>query len=239
MIRNLCTDKPVPGVFLWLPSAEFAIDRVADRVRLGGHSVPEETIASYADTEATDGLDFFRRYLRGMRPERAGRNQVCCGARWRLIGGAAAVNLGTIASEPRAKRASRAGQETRRAESVAAGLRARPAPLVRGSSRRITIMRFRTAMSCDHPVSGPGFRRELQQAVWSVDSHLPLAIVRTLDEIQADSMAQTSFAMVMLAIAASVMLGSTGVAKSPPFTAISLKRAETSKSLTTGAISRF
>lgn len=31
-------------VFLWLPSAAFAVDRVADRVRLGGHSVPEATI---------------------------------------------------------------------------------------------------------------------------------------------------------------------------------------------------
>jgi predicted ABC-type ATPase len=31
-------------VFLWLPSADFAVDRVADRVRLGGHSVPEQTV---------------------------------------------------------------------------------------------------------------------------------------------------------------------------------------------------
>lgn len=31
-------------VFLWLPSPEEAIDRVADRVRLGGHHIPEEVI---------------------------------------------------------------------------------------------------------------------------------------------------------------------------------------------------
>lgn len=31
-------------VFLWLPSADFAIERVADRVRAGGHSVPAETV---------------------------------------------------------------------------------------------------------------------------------------------------------------------------------------------------
>lgn len=31
-------------VFLWLPSADFAVARVADRVRLGGHDVPEETV---------------------------------------------------------------------------------------------------------------------------------------------------------------------------------------------------
>lgn len=38
--------------FLWLPSPEIAIARVAERVRLGGHDVPEEVIR--------------RRYLRGL-----------------------------------------------------------------------------------------------------------------------------------------------------------------------------
>jgi len=31
-------------VFLWLPSAEFAVQRVAQRVAAGGHAVPEEVI---------------------------------------------------------------------------------------------------------------------------------------------------------------------------------------------------
>ena len=31
-------------LFLWLPSAEFALDRVADRVRGGGHNVPAGTV---------------------------------------------------------------------------------------------------------------------------------------------------------------------------------------------------
>jgi predicted ABC-type ATPase len=31
-------------VFLWLSSAELAVQRVADRVAMGGHSVPEETV---------------------------------------------------------------------------------------------------------------------------------------------------------------------------------------------------
>lgn len=31
-------------VFLWLPSENFAVARVAERVRMGGHDVPEETI---------------------------------------------------------------------------------------------------------------------------------------------------------------------------------------------------
>lgn len=51
-------------------------------------------------------------------------------------------------------------------------------------------------------VGARGFSGELRQAVWSVDSNLPLANVMTLEEIQADSLAQISFAMVMLAIAA-------------------------------------
>ncbi len=62
-------------------------------------------------------------------------------------------------------------------------------------------------------VGTAGFMRELQQAVWSVNPNLPLARVQTLDEIQASSMAQTSFAMVMLGIAASValLLGMVGI----------------------------
>jgi predicted permease len=62
-------------------------------------------------------------------------------------------------------------------------------------------------------VGAPGFLRELQQAVWSVNPNLPLGAVQTLDDIQAGSMAATSFAMVMLAIAASValLLGVVGI----------------------------
>jgi predicted permease len=62
-------------------------------------------------------------------------------------------------------------------------------------------------------VGTPGFMGELQQAVWSVNSNLPLAAVQTLNEIRAQSMAQTSFAMVMLAMAASValLLGVVGI----------------------------
>jgi predicted permease len=54
-----------------------------------------------------------------------------------------------------------------------------------------------------HP---PGFLRELEQAVWSVNPHLPLANVRMLDDIRAESMAQTSFALTMLVTAAAMAL---------------------------------
>jgi putative ABC transport system permease protein len=55
-------------------------------------------------------------------------------------------------------------------------------------------------------VGTPGFLRELEQAIWDVNPNLPLATVQTLGEIQANSMTQTSFALVMLGIAASVAL---------------------------------
>ena len=55
-------------------------------------------------------------------------------------------------------------------------------------------------------VGAAGFVRELEQVVWSVNPNLPLANVQTVEEIQASSMTQTSFALVMLAIAASIAL---------------------------------
>ena len=59
----------------------------------------------------------------------------------------------------------------------------------------------------------PTLLEELQKAVWAVNSGLPLASVRTLEDIQATSMAQTSFALVILAIAAVValLLGVVGI----------------------------
>jgi predicted permease len=77
----------------------------------------------------------------------------------------------------------------------------------------VDIQRTMTYVVRSTRVGSPGFLRELQQAVWSVNPHLPLASVRTLDDIHAGSMAQTSFALVMLAIAATValLLGSVGI----------------------------
>ena len=57
------------------------------------------------------------------------------------------------------------------------------------------------------------FRKEVQQAVWSVNASLPLAEVRTLDEIYRKSMARTSFMLAMLAIAGgmALLLGLVGI----------------------------
>ncbi|HJU43749.1 MAG TPA: ABC transporter permease [Vicinamibacterales bacterium] len=58
-----------------------------------------------------------------------------------------------------------------------------------------------------------GFLREVQQAVWSVNPNLPLARPRTVQELYDDSMAETSFTLVILGIAASVtlLLGLVGI----------------------------
>lgn len=50
------------------------------------------------------------------------------------------------------------------------------------------------------------FISELQRAVWSVNSDLPLATIRTMQDIYGRSMARTSFTLVMLAIAGSMGL---------------------------------
>lgn len=62
-------------------------------------------------------------------------------------------------------------------------------------------------------LQSPGFLSEVQQAVWGVNPNLPLARVRTLAQIYGDSMAETSFVLVILGIAASVtlLLGLVGI----------------------------
>jgi predicted permease len=57
------------------------------------------------------------------------------------------------------------------------------------------------------------FLRELEAAVWSVDPNVPIAQIRTLDDAYRASLARTSFALVMLGIAAAMglLLGFVGV----------------------------
>jgi predicted permease len=50
------------------------------------------------------------------------------------------------------------------------------------------------------------FINEMQQAVWSVNANLPVADVTTMQEIYHESMARTSFTLVMLAIAGTMAL---------------------------------
>lgn len=57
------------------------------------------------------------------------------------------------------------------------------------------------------------FLKELRQAVWAVNASLPLAEVRTMEQIYRKSMARTSFTLVMLMIAAgmALLLGVVGI----------------------------
>jgi predicted permease len=50
------------------------------------------------------------------------------------------------------------------------------------------------------------FINEMQRAVWSVNSNLPLANINTMQDIYSQSMARTSFTLVMLAIAGTMAL---------------------------------
>ena len=52
----------------------------------------------------------------------------------------------------------------------------------------------------------PGLLADVQRAVWSSNASLPLASVRTLEEIYSKSLARTSFTLVMLAIAGAMAL---------------------------------
>jgi putative ABC transport system permease protein len=52
----------------------------------------------------------------------------------------------------------------------------------------------------------PGLLRALERAIWSVNPGVPVAHVRTLDAMEADSRSRTSFATTMLAIAAGAAL---------------------------------
>lgn len=58
-----------------------------------------------------------------------------------------------------------------------------------------------------------GFLNQVRQAVWSVNASLPLASVRTMQEIYEESLAATSFTLVMLGIAGAMamLLGVIGI----------------------------
>lgn len=50
------------------------------------------------------------------------------------------------------------------------------------------------------------FAREVQNAIWSVNPNVPLASIRTLDDVVDESLASTSFTLVMLGIAGGMAL---------------------------------
>ena len=71
---------------------------------------------------------------------------------------------------------------------------------------RINVPRGVTFVIRSSRAGTAGFLEEIQQAIWAVNGSVPLARVSTLGELYDRSMAQASFALVMLAIAGTMAL---------------------------------
>jgi predicted permease len=75
-------------------------------------------------------------------------------------------------------------------------------------------LRREVAFSIRTPRAGSQtFMNEVRQAVWSINANLPLARVRTLDDLYSQSMARTSFTLIMLGVAGAMalLLGTVGL----------------------------
>ena len=81
-----------------------------------------------------------------------------------------------------------------------------------GTPERPNAIRGVTFIVRSERTGTEGFLNELRQAVWSVNANLPVS-PRTMREVYDQSLAQTSFTLVMLAIAASMalLLGVVGI----------------------------
>jgi predicted permease len=73
-------------------------------------------------------------------------------------------------------------------------------------SKAAQTIRTATFVARTERAGTEAFLKEVRQAVWSVNSNLPLASVRTMQEVYAKSVARTSFTLVMLGIAGAMAL---------------------------------
>ena len=80
-------------------------------------------------------------------------------------------------------------------------------------TEKVQVRRSMSVIVRTERPKSPTLVRDVQQAVWSVNGSLPVANIRTMPDIMSASMAQTSFALIMLAIAGAValMLGVVGI----------------------------
>jgi predicted permease len=79
--------------------------------------------------------------------------------------------------------------------------------------KEVQVMRNSTFVVRSERAGNQGFVEEIRQAVWSVNSNLPVASVQTMQEVYDHSVARTSFTLVMLGIAGamSIALGVVGI----------------------------
>lgn len=66
-------DYRISIIFLWLPDADLAIARVASRVKLGGHNIPETTIRRRYDRGLSNFFDMYMQIADSWRVFDAGR----------------------------------------------------------------------------------------------------------------------------------------------------------------------
>jgi ABC-type antimicrobial peptide transport system permease subunit len=76
-----------------------------------------------------------------------------------------------------------------------------------------TALRSLTLVLRSNRAGTAPFASEIRQAIWSVSSNLPVTAMRTMQEIYDQSLARTSFTLVMLALAGSMalLLGIVGI----------------------------
>jgi predicted permease len=81
------------------------------------------------------------------------------------------------------------------------------------SAGRLDVERFTTIAIRSRRAGNPSFLNQVRQAVWSVNATLPLASVRTMRDLVAQSLARASFTLTMLGIAGGIalILGVVGV----------------------------
>ena len=70
----------------------------------------------------------------------------------------------------------------------------------------VGVMRFAVFAVRTRRAATEGFLTEARQAIWSVDSSLPVFAIRTAQDLYVQSMARTSFTLVLLAIAGAMAL---------------------------------
>ena len=81
------------------------------------------------------------------------------------------------------------------------------------SSNKPFVQRGGNVMVRSSRTGSSGFVQDVSRAIWSVNADLPVANVRTMREVYDKSLARTSFALVMLALAGAMalLLGLVGI----------------------------